>query len=141
MYKGTGALMPDLPGGRLQAAFANARIVIPHIRRRALLGLGVTSLQRSPAIPELPTIADSGVPGFLATGWFGIFAPARTPQPVVKRLNAEIQAIMKSPEVADRLSAAGVEAVSAPPEGLRSLLHREIAVRGKVIREAGIRVQ
>ncbi len=141
MYKGTGALMPDLLGGRLQAAFENVLIVIPHIRRGALRGLGVTSLQRSPAIPELPTIAESGVPGFQATGWFGVFAPARTPQPIVKRLNAEIQAIMKTPEVADRLTAAGAEAVSAPPEELRSLLHREIAVWHKVIREAGIRVQ
>lgn len=141
MYKGTGAVMPDLLGGRLQVAVENIVITVPHIRRGALRGLAVTSAKRSAVIPELPTVAESGVPGFQTTGWFGIFAAARTPPAVVAKLNADIAAIMTMPEVVDRLSTAGAEAVSGPPDDLRRLLASESAVWGKVIREAGLHVQ
>ncbi len=138
-YKGSGAALPDLLSGRLQLAFDNVLIMVPHIRRGALRGLAVTSLQRSQVIPELPTVAETGVPGFEAIGWFGVFAPARTPPQIIKKLNAEIAAIMKLPDVYNRLVDQGAEPVSAPPDELRKLLAHEIAKWGKVIRDVGIR--
>lgn len=138
-YKGSGAALPDLLSGRLQLAFDNVLIMVPHIKRGALRGLAVTSLQRSQVIPELPTVAEAGVPGFEAIGWFGVFAPARTPPQIISRLNAEIAAIMKLPDVYNRLVDQGAEPVSAPPDELRKLLTREIAKWSKLIREIGIR--
>jgi tripartite-type tricarboxylate transporter receptor subunit TctC len=141
MYKGTAAVMPDIIGGRLQVALENIVVTVPHIQRGALRGLGVTSLKRSSVIPEMPTVAEAGVPGYQVIGWFGVFAAARTPQPIVQKLNAEIAAIMKLPDVAERLVTSGAEPVSGPPNELRDLLARESAVWGKLIRESGLRIQ
>lgn len=139
-YKGTGALMPDLLSGRLQAAIDNVLIMVPHIKSGALRGLGVTSAKRSAVIPDLPTIAEA-VPGFEAIGWFGVFAAARTPQQIVKKLNAELVAIMKEPEMRERLLTQGAEPVFGPPDILRNQLAREMEVWGKLIREAGLKVE
>jgi tripartite-type tricarboxylate transporter receptor subunit TctC len=138
-YKGTGAVMPDLLGGRLDAAFDNVLVLTPYIRKGQLRGLGVTSAKRSVVFPELPTLAESGVPGFHAVGWFGVFAAAKTPPSIVTRLNAEITALMKDPETRDRLLAQGAEPQPGSPDDLRKHLAREIEVWGKVIREAGIK--
>jgi len=138
-YKGTGAVMPDLLGGRLDAAFDNVLVLAPYIRKGQLRGLGVTSAKRSVVFPELPTLAETGVPGFHAVGWFGVFAAAKTPLSIVARLNAEISALMKEPETRDRLLAQGAEPLPGSPDDLRKYLAREIEVWGKVIREAGIK--
>jgi len=138
-YKGTGAVMPDLLGGRLDAAFDNVLVLAPYIRKGQLRGLGVTSAKRSVVFPELPTLAETGVPGFHAVGWFGVFAAAKTPPSIVTRLNAEISALMKEPETRDRLLAQGAEPLPGSPDDLRKYLAREIEVWGKVIREAGIK--
>jgi tripartite-type tricarboxylate transporter receptor subunit TctC len=140
-YKGTGGVMPDLLGGRLDVAFDNVLILTPYIKKGQLRGLGVTSAKRSVVFPELPTLAETGVPGFHAVGWFGVFAAAKTPQPVVSRLNAEITALMNDPEVRDRLLAQGAEPLPGSPADLRNYLAREIEKWGKVIREAGIKVE
>lgn len=140
-YKGTGAVMPDLLGGRLDMAFDNVLILTPYIRKGQLRALGVTSAKRSVVFPELPTLAETGVPGFHAVGWFGVFAAARTPQPIVTRLNAEISAFMKEPETQHRLLAQGAEPLSGSPDDLRRYLAREIEVWGRVIREAGIKAE
>lgn len=140
-YKGTGMVFPDLLGGRLQAAFDNVLVMVPHIKSGALRGLAVTSAARSPIIPELPTIAESGAPGFQSAGWFGVFGAAKTPQAVVKKLNAELVAIMQQSDVRDRLLAQGAEPLSGSPDDLRKHLAREIAVWGKVIREAGLKAE
>lgn len=138
-YKGTGALIPDLLGGRLQAAIDNVLVVVPHMKSGALRGLAVTSARRSEVVPELPTIAESGVPGFQASGWFGVLATAATPSVIVSKLNAEIAGAMRQPEVRTRLLAQGAEPLFGPPEDLRKLLAREREVWGKLIREAGIK--
>lgn len=138
-YKGTGGSLSDLLSGRLQVGIDNVVVTVPHIKRGALRGLGVTGPKRSAVVPELPTIAEASGTGFQAIGWFGVFAPARTPQRVVKKLNAEITTVMEEPEVRDRLLALGAEPVSGSPEDLRRLLAQEIAKWSKVIREAGIR--
>ena len=138
-YKGTGVLMPDLLGGRLQAAIDNVLVVVPYMKSGQLRGLAVTSAKRSVVVPELPTIGESGAPGFQSSGWFGVLAPAGTPAPVVKRLNAEISQAMQQPDVRERLLAQGAEPLSGPPDELKKLLAREREVWGKVIREAGVK--
>jgi tripartite-type tricarboxylate transporter receptor subunit TctC len=140
-YKGTGAVMPDLLGGRLDLAIDNVLVLTPYIKKGALRGLGVTSSKRSVVYPELPTLAESGMPGFHAVGWFGVFTTAKTPQPVIRRLNAEIVALMQDPATRDRLVAQGAEPLPGPPEVLRKHLASEIGKWGKVIREAGIKAE
>ncbi|MDP1536086.1 MAG: tripartite tricarboxylate transporter substrate binding protein [Burkholderiales bacterium] len=140
-YKGTGAVIPDLLGGRLDAAIDNVLVLSPFIRKGQLRGIGVTSTKRSVVFPELPTLAETGLPGFNAVGWFGLFAAAKTPQPIVTRLNTEISTLLQEPQTRDRLLAQGAEPLPGPPEDLRKHLAREIAVWGKVIREAGIKVE
>jgi tripartite-type tricarboxylate transporter receptor subunit TctC len=105
----------------------------------ALRGLAVTSAKRSVVVPELPTIAESGAPGFQSGGWFGVLAPAGTPAHVVKKLNAAISLAMQQPDVRDRLLAQGAEPLWGPPDELKKLLAREREVWGRVIREAGVK--
>lgn len=140
-YKGTGQLMPDLLGGRLHVAFDNVLILTPYIRANTLRGIGVTSSKRSVLFPELPTLAETGVPGFHAVGWFGIFSTGRTPQPVVDKLNGVLNAVMKEPDVRDRLIGQGAEPLGGPPDEARKYLANEIAKWGKVIRDAGIKAE
>lgn len=138
-YKGTGVLLPDLLGGRLHAAIDNVLIVVPYMKSGALRGLAVTSAKRSVVVPELPTIAEAGVPGFQSSGWFGVLAATGTPADIVKKLNAEIAGAMQQPEVRERLLAQGAEPLAGPPDDLKKLLAREREVWGKVIREAGVK--
>ena len=140
-YKGTGAVMPDLLAGRLHAAFDNVLVLTPHIKSGALRALGVTSSKRSVVFPELPTIAETGVPGFHAVGWFGVFAVAKTPPDRVKRLNTEINAVMNDAGMRARLLKQGAEPLSGPPDDLRRHLASEMEKWGKVIRDAGIRAE
>ena len=140
-YKGTGQLMPDLLGGRLHVAFDNVLVLAPYVKAGTLRALGVTSSKRSAVYPELPTIAETGVPGFHAVGWFGVFSPAKTPQPVVARLNSDLSAVMKEPELRDRLLAQGAEPLSGPPDDLRKYLAAEVEKWSKVIRDAGIKAE
>jgi tripartite-type tricarboxylate transporter receptor subunit TctC len=137
-YKGTSGALPDLLSGRLQMGIDNVVVMSPHVKRGALRGLGVTGTKRSSVIPDLPTIAEAGTSGFQAIGWFGLFAPARTPPQTVKKLNAQIRAVMEESESRERLLALGAEPVSGSPDDLRKLLAYEIAKWRKVIRDAGI---
>jgi tripartite-type tricarboxylate transporter receptor subunit TctC len=140
-YKGTGAVMPDLLGGRLDLAIDNVLVLAPYVRKGQLRALGVTSLKRSVVYPELPTLAESGMPGFHAVGWFGVFGAAKTPPAIVNRLNGEILALMKEPETRDRLLAQGAEPQPGTPEDLRKHLAGEIEKWGRVIKEAGIKAE
>ena len=138
-YKGTGVLLPDLIGGRLQAAIDNVLVVVPYMKSGALRGLAVTSAKRSVVVPELPTIAESGAPGFQSGGWFGVLGAAGTPPAIIKKLNAEISSVMQQADVRDRLLAQGAEPLWGPPDELKKLLARERELWSKVIREAGIK--
>ena len=140
-YKGSGPMMPDLLGGRLDVAIDNVLLLAPHVKRGAIRGLAVTGETRSPALPDLPTVAESGSPGFNVIGWFGVFAPAGTPQPIIRKLNAEMAGVMKMKEVAEPLIAQGAEPQSGTPDDLRKLLAREIALWSKIIKDAGIKPQ
>ena len=140
-YKGTGALMPDLLGGRLHVAIDNVLILTPYIRNHSLRALGVTSLKRSALFPDLPSLAETGLPGFHAVGWFGIFATGRTPDAIITRLNTELSAIMKTAEMRERFVGQGSEPLAGPPDDLRKYFANEVSKWGKVIREAGIKAE
>lgn len=140
-YKGTGAVMPDLLGGRLHAVIDNVVVLAPHIRNGTVRGLGVTSAQRSAVLPELPTLAETGVPGFHAVGWFGVFATAKTAAARVARLNTEITAVMQDAEMRERLRAQGAEPLTGTPDDLSRHLAAEINKWSRVVREAGIKVE
>ena len=138
-YKGSGAMLPDLLSGRLDVAIDNVLLMAQYVKKGQVKGFAVTGASRSPALPDLPTVAETGIPGFRVIGWFGVFAPAKTPQPIVRRLNMELAAIMRLPEVANPLLVQGAEPQSGAPEELRQLLAQEIAQWSKVIRDAGIK--
>ncbi len=139
-YKGTGALMPDLLSGRLQAAIDNVAVMTQHVKNGTLRGIAVTSPKRSPLLPDLPTVAESGVKGFQAIGWFGVFAPAGTPEPVIKSLSEKIAGVLKQPDVLERMAELGAEAASGGQDDLRKLLASEMLIWGKVIRDAGVKI-
>jgi tripartite-type tricarboxylate transporter receptor subunit TctC len=140
-YKGTGQLMPDLLGGRLQVCFDNVLILTPYIRNNTLRAIGVTSNKRSALFPELPTLAETGVPGFHAVGWFGVFSTGRTPAPVIDKLHTSLVAVMKEGDMRERLIAQGAEPLGGSPTDLRNYLANEISKWGKVIRDAGIKAE
>ena len=139
-YKGTGALMPDLLAGRLHAAIDNVAVLTQYIKNGALRGIAVTGAKRSALLPDLPTMIEAGVPGFQVIGWFGVFAPAKTPSQIVKQLNEAVVETLKQRAVIDRFVELGAEPSSGSQEELRKLLASEIDVWGKVIRDAGIKL-
>ncbi|HEV8519681.1 MAG TPA: tripartite tricarboxylate transporter substrate-binding protein, partial [Burkholderiales bacterium] len=123
--------------GRIQVAFAS-NSSLPHIRAGRLVALAVTSARRSSALPELPTIAESGVPGYEASGWYGVLAPARTPRAIIVRLHDDIARILREPEVRAQLAANTIEvAVSATPNDFNAFLVRESAKWSMLVKESG----
>ena len=140
-YKGTGSLMQDLLSGRLQAAIDNVAILTQHIKSGALRGVAVTGSTRSPVLPELPTIAESGVSGFRVIGWFGFYAPTKTPASIITRLNGTIVDVMREKAVRDRMMELGAEPEPGSQDALRKLLPAETELWGKLIREIGIKVE
>ena len=139
-YKGSGLSMIDVMSGRVQLAITNTLTATPLVRSGKLKALAITSPQRVQAMPELPTIAESGVPGYELRSWYGLLAPNRTPVPLVSFLNREVSGLMSSPEVKGRLAADGAEA-AAPntPAEFRGVITGEIARWEKIIRNLGIR--
>jgi len=137
-FKATPAVIVALKGNDVQAAFEFLTPVLPQIKGGTLRALAVTSAKRFPGLPDVPTVAESGVPGYQASSWNGVAAPAKTPRPVIERLNREVNAALADPEVRKRLSALGVEVRSGTPEALRELLVSEIAKWRAVIERAKI---
>jgi tripartite-type tricarboxylate transporter receptor subunit TctC len=140
-YKGTGQLMPDLLAGRVPMMFENVAVMTPHIKKGSMRPIAVTSAKRTPLLPDVPTVIESGVPGFEVLGWFGVFAPAGTPPDVVKRLNAEINKIIAKPSVVQRFAELGAEPLGGTPEQLAAWLKSEQDKWGRLIRETGIKLQ
>jgi tripartite-type tricarboxylate transporter receptor subunit TctC len=139
-YKGSGPALTDLVGGQVQLMFDNMPSSFPHVKAGRLRALAVTSAKRSPAAPDVPTIAESGVPGYEAVAWFGILAPAGTPPEIVKKLNTEIAKTLKSPEVTKRLASQGAEPVSNTPEQFAAYIKSEMAKWAKVVKASGAQV-
>jgi tripartite-type tricarboxylate transporter receptor subunit TctC len=136
-YKGNAAALTDLVAGRVQMMFSNLLTAGPHARAGKLRGLAVSSARRSSQAPELPTVAESGVPGYDITPWYGVLFPAGTPRAIVLRLNQEIGGILTTPEVAERFRAQGVDFVTSTPEAFGALIKSEIPKWRKVVKESG----
>ena len=136
-YKGAAPGMNDLIAGRLQMVFATAPSAMAYIKAGRLRAIAITSNARSAVMPELPTVAESGVPGYEASTWYGVLAPARTPRPIVMRLNSEAKKALAVPEVRERLVAAGVDPVGNSPDEFAAYVRTEIAKWAKVIKLSG----
>ena len=136
-YKGSAPALTDLLGGQTAIMFDNMPSVIGHVRAGKLRPIAVTTPQRSPALPDVPTIAESGVPGYSATSWFGILVPAGTPAPVVARLNASILKALADPEVKKKLAEQGAEAHGEKPEQFAEFIRSETAKWGQTVKVSG----
>jgi tripartite-type tricarboxylate transporter receptor subunit TctC len=137
-YKGAAPATIDVVAGHVSIMFNNMLSAVPHIKSGRLRALGVTTRKRSSAVPEVPTIDESGVKGYEVSGWYGVLAPAALPADVLARLNTEINRGIRQPEVVKRLSAEGMDAVGSTPEEFAQRMQREIAKWAAVVKKAGI---
>jgi tripartite-type tricarboxylate transporter receptor subunit TctC len=140
-YKGAAPALADLLGGQVQVMFSTMPPALPHVSAGRLRALAVASLKRSPAAPGLPTIDEAALPGFEATTWHGVMVPAATPSAVVARLHGDIVAVLRMPDVAERLSSQGAEAIGSTPQEFASYIKTETAKWAKVIRESGAKAE
>ena len=140
-YKGTGPAITDLLGGKVQLMFNSMPTVLPLVRSGKLRALAVGSTQRISAIADIPTVAESGVPGFENVTWYGMFAPAKTPREIVNKLNAQVVRILAEPDMAQRLSSQGAEPRSSTPDELAKFMRVEFERWAKVIKSAGVKVE
>ncbi len=140
-YRGTGPMMNDLIGGTIDLTLTGGPPALPPVRSGLVRALGVSSLQRLSSAPDIPTIAEQGVPGFDATQWYGFVAPAGTPRPIVDRLNAECTRILRGDRMRPRLEAEGADPSPGTPEQFRDLIAAERARWGELIRTANVRVE
>ncbi len=138
-YKGAAPAVTDLLGGHLSVMLIGVPASLPHVRAGKLTALGIASLQRYPAAMDLPTLAESGLPGFEVANWFALVAPAATPAASVTRLNAELNAVLRVAETRERLLQQGFESAGGTPEQFAAYLRSETAKWTKVVREARIR--
>jgi tripartite-type tricarboxylate transporter receptor subunit TctC len=140
-YKGAVPALTDLLGGQLSMIFSSMPPALPHIKNGKLRALGVTSATRSPATPELPTIAESGLKGYVVNNWYGILAPRGTPKEIVAKLNAEIVKILKMPDVKESLSAQGAEPFTSTPQQFAVYIKEETEKWAKIIKYSGVQVE
>src|SRR5262245_43200200 len=139
-YRGTPAILPDLLGGRLNIFFGNISNCLPLVREGKLRAFAITSRKRSPQIAELPTMEELGFAGFDATAWFGLMAPAGTPQPIIDKLHAETVKVMAQPDVRTKLEGLGLQLVGNTPAEFAGIVKTEMPMWGKVIKDAGIKM-
>ena len=136
-YKGSAPAVTDLMGNQIGIMFDNMPSAIQHVRSGSLVPLAVTTAKRSPELPNVPTIAEAGVPGYEATSWFGMFAPAGTPAPVLAKLNAAIVKVLAQPDVKKKINEQGAEDYSETPEQFAAFIQAESVKWGKVVKESG----
>jgi tripartite-type tricarboxylate transporter receptor subunit TctC len=140
-YKGSGPAVVALLSGEAQVGFTNILAVLPHVNAGKLKAIAVTSAKRANAVPNVPTLAESGVPGYEATSWNGIFAPAKTPRAIINKVHAEVVKALQSPDVREKLLAMGSDPVGSTPEEFHAYIKQEFARWGKVIRDNNIRAE
>ena len=138
-YKGNGPALLAQVSGEVQLGFNNMLAVLPHATSGRLKPIAVTSATRARALPNIPTVAEAGVPGYEATSWNGIFAPARTPRPIIDKIHSAVVQVLNTPDVREKLVAVGSEPVGSTPEAFLSYVKSELARWGKVIRDNNIR--
>lgn len=140
-YKGTAIVTTDVLGGQIPLMMSSMLSVLPHVRAGKLRLLALTTAKRSPAVPEAPTMAEAGVPGYEAVLWYGMIAAARTPQAIIKLLNVQIEKAMRQADVIDKLSSQGVEPDYKAPEQFGAQIKQEIPKWAKVIASSGVRIE
>lgn len=138
-YKGTGAAIADLIGGQVPLCFCTLPSVFPHVKSGRLRALAVTTTRRSTSVPDIPTVAEAGVPGYEMSQWYGLLAPAGTPAPIIERLNTEVGKALKHPESRSRLQAVGADPVGSSPQEFGTFFKAEIAKWTRIVQRAGIR--
>ncbi len=138
-YRGGGPMMQDLLGGQIPLMFINQDVALPHVKAGKLRALAVTSLQRNPLYPDVPTVAESGFPGFQALSWSGLSAIKGTPQPIVDKLEATLRKIMTSPEIRQRLESVGFVVPAPGAKAYTEFVKNELDLWTRVIKTAGIK--
>jgi len=138
-YKGSGPAIIDLVGGQIPIAFESMIPIIPQIKGGKMRALAVTGAKRSAVLPDVPTVAESGVPNFEASAWYGVLAPAGVPGDIVATLNAEFNKVMKLPDVRQRLAEMGTDYVGGTPQQFGEFIKAEIVKWGKAVKESGAR--
>jgi len=139
-YKGSAPAVTDLLGNQIAIMFDNMPSAIQHVRSGKLRAIAVTTAKRSPELPDVPTIAEAGVPGYEATSWFGMFAPAATPAPVVGQLNKALVKVLAQPDIKKKINEQGAETAGETPEQFAAFIQQEAVKWGKVVRESGASV-
>ena len=137
-YKGAGPAVVDLLGGQVDMMFTNIPATLQNIKSDKLKALGVTSLKRNQALPMVPTIADSGLPGYEFSAWYGLLAPSGTPKDVVAKINSDLIAVLKTPEISAKLVGQGTEVIAGDPEVLKSAIKADLTKYSKLISEIGL---
>ena len=140
-YKGSAGVLADVTAGQIQLAMDNIPVYLPQAKAGKIRALAVSSPQRAAAAPDIPTVAEAGVPGFEALSWFGLVAPAKTPKALVSKLAAETQRILKLPDVNERITGLGAQPVGGTPQEYAAFIRSEIVKWEKVIRSAGVKVE
>ena len=140
-YKGTGPAMAAMMSNEIQVCLAGTSAVIPHVKANRLKALAVTTSKRSAAMPNLPTVAEAGVPGYHFDVWYGMMFPGGTPRAIVMKTHAEINKLLKSPALAERYAAGGIEPMSSTPEEFAALIRNELPRWHEVVRKANIKVE
>jgi tripartite-type tricarboxylate transporter receptor subunit TctC len=140
-YKGSAPAVTDLLGGQVQVMFDNVPNVLGHVKAGKLRALGTSGAKRTALAPEVPTVAEAGVPGYEVTVWFGLVAPAGTPREIVQKLNAEVLKILAMPDVRERFQAQGVEPVGSTPEQFGEHIRAQMAKWAKVVQDAGVKAE
>ena len=138
-YKGGGPLMTDAVAGHVPLSIGSVFVTKPHIDSQRMRPLVVTTSKRSPDLPNVPTLAESGFAGFEAPAWWAVLAPAKTPPEILNRMNGELNKVLRSPDVAKRLDAQGIDVVGGTPDAARVFIDKQMDIWGKVVRENGIK--
>jgi tripartite-type tricarboxylate transporter receptor subunit TctC len=138
-YKGGGPLMQDAVAGHVPLSIGSVFVTKPHLDSKRLRPLAVTSSKRSDDLPGVPTVAESGFPGFDAPAWWAVLAPAKTPPEIVKRLNEELNKALKTPDIAKKLDAQGIDVVGGSVETARAFIDKQVTTWSKVVKDNGIK--
>lgn len=139
-YRGAAPAVIDLLGGQVSLAFVSLPAALPHVKAGKLTALGISASKRSAVAPDVPTIAESGLPGYEAENWYGVLAPAGTPREIVNKLNSEIVKVLRMPEVKERLHSQGFDTLSSTPEEFAAYIKSEIVKWAKVVKDSGAKV-
>jgi tripartite-type tricarboxylate transporter receptor subunit TctC len=140
-YKGTGPSMIDLLAGQIDTVFSNLPPAVPFVQEGRMRGLAITTAKRAPALPNVPTMVEAGVPNYDVASWFGVMVPAKTPSAIVEKINREVQRILKTPKTQDQLKAQGADPMFKSAREANAFFHEEIAKWAKVVKASGAKAE